>query len=74
VQNAYLYGMPGAPGATGDLRELNAFFLLTDKPEVYNLPEAPTRPSNRVGPSLLSGLAAVAGLAVAALALFSGRD
>jgi formate dehydrogenase iron-sulfur subunit len=74
VPSAYLYGAPGGPGATGGLQYLNAFFLLTDKPEVYNLPEAPTRPSNRVGPSLLSGLAAVAGLAVAALALFSGRD
>jgi len=70
VESAYLYGAPGGPGATGDLGHLNAFFLLTDKPEVYNLPEAPTRPANRVRPSLASGLAAVAGLAVAALAVF----
>src|SRR6201989_1186518 len=39
VPSAYLYGAPGAPGATGGLDYLNAFFLLTDKPEVYNLPE-----------------------------------
>jgi formate dehydrogenase iron-sulfur subunit len=74
IENAYLYGVPGAPGATGDLGHLNAFFLLTERPETYNLPAAPTRASNRVAPSLLSGLAAVAGLAVAALALFTQRD
>lgn len=74
VPSAYLYGAPDGPGATGGLKYLNAFFLLTDRPEVYNLPEAPTRPSDRVAPSLLSGLAAVAGLAVAAVALFSRRD
>ena len=71
VDGAYLYGTPGAPGATGDLGHLNAFFLLTDRPEVYNLPAAPTRPANKVRPSFLSGLAAVAGLAIAAAALFT---
>jgi formate dehydrogenase iron-sulfur subunit len=69
VEGAYLYGTPGAPGATGGLEELNAFFLLTDRPEVYNLPEAPSRPSNRVAPALLSGLTTIAGLAVAAAGL-----
>ncbi len=59
VGEAYLYGAPGAPGATGGLGHLNAFFLLTDRPEVYNLPAAPTRASNRVGPSLGAGLGAV---------------
>ncbi len=71
VDGAYLYGTPGAPGATGGLDHLHAFFLLTDRPEVYNLPPAPTRPSNRTFPSLAAGLAAVAGLAVAALATFT---
>jgi formate dehydrogenase iron-sulfur subunit len=66
VGNAYLYGTPGAPGSTGGIGELNAFFLLTDRPEVYNLPPAPTLPSTRVKPALLSGLAAMAGLALAA--------
>jgi formate dehydrogenase iron-sulfur subunit len=74
VTSAYLYGAPGGPGATGDLGHLNAFFLLTDRPETYNLPEAPTRPFNRVAPSLVSGLAAVAGLALAALAMVVIRD
>jgi formate dehydrogenase iron-sulfur subunit len=73
VGSAYLYGTPGAPGATGDLGHLNAFFLLTDQPETYNLPTAPTRASNRVGPSLASGLMAMAGFAVAALAVFARR-
>ncbi|MEA1833093.1 4Fe-4S dicluster domain-containing protein [Methylobacterium durans] len=70
VPSAYLYGTPGAPGATGGMSHLNAFFLLTDRPEVYNLPSAPSRPSLRVGPSLASGLAAVAGLTLAAALLF----
>ena len=72
VDTAYLYGTPGAPGATGGLGHLNAFFLLTDRPETYNLPVAPTRPSNRVAPSLMTGLATVAGLALTAAALFAG--
>jgi len=71
VASAYLYGMPDGPGATGGLEHLNAFFLLTARPEVYNLPTAPTRPANRVVPSLAAGLAAVAGLALAAVAIFS---
>ncbi len=71
VESAYLYGTPGAPGATGDLQHLNAFFLLTDRPEIYNLPAAPTRASSRVGPSLASGLLAMAGFTLAALTLFA---
>ena len=74
VDGAYLYGTPGAPGATGGLGHLNAFFLLTDRPERYNLPVAPTRPANRVAPALVSGLAAVAGLALTALALFAAES
>ncbi len=65
---AYLYGTPNTPGATGDLEHLHAFFLLTAAPEVYNLPRAPTRPANRTLPSLMSGLAAMAALAVFAVA------
>ena len=74
VPSAYLYGTPGAPGATGGMSHLNAFFLLTDQPEVYNLPSAPTRPSQRVAPSLFSGLAAVAGLTLAAAFLFAEAE
>ena len=72
--SAYLYGTPGAPGATGGLEHLNAFFLLTAEPEVYNLPRAPTRPANRVAPSLASGLTTLFALVAAALAVFARRD
>jgi formate dehydrogenase iron-sulfur subunit len=74
VPSAYLYGVPGAPGATGGLGHLNAFFLLTERPETYNLPAAPTRASRRVAPSLFTGLATVAGLALLAASAFSRRD
>ncbi len=74
LDHAYLYGVPESPGATGGIGHLNAFFLLTERPETYNLPAAPTRASRRVAPSLLSGLAAVAGLALTAAALFGRRD
>ncbi len=73
VNSAYLYGTPDGPGATGGIGHLNAFFLLTEEPETYNLPRAPTRPANRVTPSLTAGLATVASLALAALALFARR-
>lgn len=69
--DAYLYGAPGEPGATGDLGHLNAFFLLTDRPETYGLPSAPTRASNRVAPALGTGLATMAGLTLAAVALLA---
>jgi|SRR5271154_2455375 len=73
VETAYLYGAPGAPGATDGLQQLNAFFLLTAAPETHNLPRAPSRPAERVGPSLASGLATVAGLALVSLMLFGAR-
>src|SRR5690606_38336718 len=73
VGDAYLYGAPGHPGATGGIEKLNAFFLLLDRPEVYNFPTAPTRPAERIGPALGTGLATFAGLAVAAVALLGNR-
>jgi formate dehydrogenase iron-sulfur subunit len=73
VADAYLYGAPGTPGATGGLEHLNAFFLLTAPPETYNLPRAPTRPANRVVPSLAAGLVTMLGLAAAAFAMFTRR-
>jgi formate dehydrogenase iron-sulfur subunit len=75
VPEAYLYGTPDGPGATGGIGDLHAFFLLTDRPEVYNLPAAPTLPSTRVAPGLLAGLATMAGLALtAAVAFGRGRS
>jgi formate dehydrogenase iron-sulfur subunit len=74
VDSAYLYGTPSQPETNQGLGHLNAFFLLTAPPETYNLPRAPTRASDRVAPSLTAGLAAVAGLALAALALLRERS
>ena len=73
VESAYLYGVDGGVGATGDLGHLNAFVLLTDRPEVYNLPVAPTRASRRVKPALTAGLLAMAGFALAAVAAFASQ-
>src|SRR5205823_2125296 len=70
VNNAYLYGTPGAPGATGGIEDLRAFFLLTAEPEAVNLPSRPTLPSTRVKPGLLAGLGTIAAVAAAALLTF----
>lgn len=74
VNSAYLYGAPGEPGSGGGLERLNAFFLLTQEPEAYNLPRAPTRPADRVLPSLARGLATVGLLALAAVAALASRS
>jgi formate dehydrogenase iron-sulfur subunit len=71
MPEAYLYGVDAAnqPGTDG----LHAFFLLVDKPEVYNLPPDPVAPSKTVRQSWASmGVAGVA-MAVAALASVLGR-
>jgi formate dehydrogenase iron-sulfur subunit len=70
---AYLYGVPESPGATGGIERLNAFFLLTDRPEVYNLPAAPTLPSTRTVPALLTGLATIVGLTLATGLIFASE-
>jgi formate dehydrogenase iron-sulfur subunit len=72
-RDAYLYGVPGGPGATGGLRRLNAFFLLLDRPEVYGLPARPSRGAERIAPGFASGLLAMAGFAVAALVALRKR-
>jgi formate dehydrogenase iron-sulfur subunit len=72
LSSAYLYGAPETPGATGGIGDLHAFFLLTERPEVYNLPAAPSLPSRRVRPGLARGLATMAGVALATAVLFWG--
>ncbi len=66
VGEAYLYGVDEAnqPGTEG----LNAFFLLVDEPEVYNLPPDPFSPTKRVHEGWAALGAAAAGLALAASA------
>jgi len=65
MSEAYLYGdsKENQPGTEG----LNAFFLLVDKPEVYNLPPNPTVPTKGVAGSWRSF--ALTALGVAAVAL-----
>lgn len=66
VTNAYLYGAPGGPGATGQIERLNCFFLLLDRPEVYNLPAAPVLPASRVVTGLWVGALTASALGLAA--------
>jgi formate dehydrogenase iron-sulfur subunit len=72
VSEAYLYGADaaGQPGTEG----LNAFFLLVDQPEVYNLPPDPVAPMKLAGQSWAAMAAAAAGMALAAIgAVLSSR-
>ncbi|MGE0491387.1 MAG: 4Fe-4S dicluster domain-containing protein [Vulcanimicrobiota bacterium] len=62
---AYLYGTD-----TEGTGPLNAFFLLTERPELYNLPPNPTAPQKTVGQSWQTALLAALGmLAVAAFSM-----
>ncbi|GAC1463794.1 MAG: hypothetical protein PVSMB10_19380 [Pseudarthrobacter sp.] len=65
VTQAYLYGADAEsqPGTGG----LNAFFLLMDKPEAYNLPPDPVVPTMKARRSWLSMGAAALGLAALAI-------
>lgn len=67
MTDAYLYGKDkeSQPGTGG----LNAFFLLVDKPEVYNLPPDPVVPTKGAGQSWL--MMAVAAACAGAIALGS---
>jgi formate dehydrogenase iron-sulfur subunit len=74
LQEAYLYGASkeSQPGTEG----LNAFFLLVDKPEVYNLPPEPKVPTKGAGAawgSMAWAALAIAGAAVGAVLFPGGR-
>jgi formate dehydrogenase iron-sulfur subunit len=72
VKEAYLYGEDAAsqPGTEG----LNAFFLLLDKPEVYNLPPHPEVPTHKGKKSWISaGLAAIGVTALAFASVMLGN-
>ena len=62
MTEAYLYGVDEAnqPGTGG----LNAFFLLVDEPEVYNLPPDPVTPTKKVREGWASLAAAAVGMAL----------
>jgi formate dehydrogenase iron-sulfur subunit len=69
---AYLYGAE----ASDTYSELNAFFLLTDRPSTYNLPETPRRPAATMKASYAFGFGAAAALAALSALVFGvkGRD
>ena len=71
VESAYVYG-DRAVGGTGGIEGLNAFFVLTAPPEVYNLPAKPELPQNRTGRAFLSTL--IAAIALGAAAVGALRD
>ncbi len=71
---AYLYGTDGVMEEdcdTSQLDGLNCFFLLLDRPEVYNLPPVPARPSVNTGRGLLATTVAALGLTAAAFLAFA---
>jgi len=74
VTEAYLYGADenSQPGTGG----LNAFFLLVDEPEVYNLPPDPVAPRKKAAEAWGRMLLGAAGLALAAIGavVSSGRS
>jgi formate dehydrogenase iron-sulfur subunit len=66
LDDAYLYGIDEReqPGTEG----LNAFFLLVDRPEVYNLPPEPVVPTKKLKQAWMSMAGAALGIAAAAVA------
>jgi formate dehydrogenase iron-sulfur subunit len=58
--SAYLYGESDA----GEYKRLNAFFLLTEEPAAYNLPEGPTMPTAGMGRKYMWSAAVGLGLSV----------
>lgn len=66
VEGAYIYG-DRAVGGTGGIEGLNAFFILTAPPEVYNLPAEPELPQEKTIPASLATIAAAAVMGLAAI-------
>ncbi len=73
-ETACLYGAPHGPGSTEGIEQLFCFFLLLDRPEVYNLPAAPRLPSKRIKKSLNAGLITAVGLGLATAVVFGASD
>jgi formate dehydrogenase iron-sulfur subunit len=72
VESAYIYG-DQAVGGTHGIEGLNAFFILTAEPEVYNLPAYPELPQDNVGRAFLTTFGAAVALGIAAIAALRGR-
>lgn len=74
MRQAYLYGADAAsqPGTEG----LHAFFLLVDKPEVYNLPPDPIVPTKKAKDAWTAMAAGALGMALVAIgaAIFGSTD
>ena len=66
---AQLYGLDEHMGAVG---ELGAFFLLPDRPEVFNLPPDPVLPSTFQRAAYASGFVALLGLGAVSLLIMRG--
>ena len=72
AKQAYIYG-DRAVGGTGDIDGLNAFFILSAPPEVYNLPSQPTLPQRKTIPASLATVAMAAVLGLAAVVSLRDR-
>ncbi len=72
VEEAYIYG-DREVGGTGGIEGLNAFFILTAPPEVYNLPARPELPQRKTIPASISTAAAALALGLAAALALRGR-
>jgi formate dehydrogenase iron-sulfur subunit len=67
--SSYLYGVDD----NATVGDLNAFFLLTEKPEAYNLPERPVLPSTRQPAGYAAAAVTAAALALAGWAVLRSR-
>ncbi len=66
---AYLYGESDA----GEYKRLNAFFLLTEEPAAYNLPEAPTMPTASMKQKYMWSAAVGIGLSLVSVVVFGRK-
>jgi formate dehydrogenase iron-sulfur subunit len=72
VEGARIYG-DRALGGTGGMDGLNALFVLTAPPEVYNLPATPRLPQRQTFRAFASTLAFALGLGLAAAIALRGE-
>jgi formate dehydrogenase iron-sulfur subunit len=72
VDGAYVYG-DRETGGTGGIEGLNASFILTAPPEVYNLPDKPELPQDKAIPGYVSTIAAGVLMAIGAALSLRGK-